>query len=65
MKDFLGEELNIDDEVVLIEPGYRQLIKAKIIKFTKCYVILRYPSKYHKSSVIDIKQSPSQLVKIK
>lgn len=63
MKDFLGNELSIGDTVVMIRPQYRELFKTKIIRFTKCYVILD-------SSDIDghygdtIKQTPDQMIKV-
>jgi len=33
-------------------------------RFTKCYVILKYESKHYKGKFVEIKQDPSQLVKI-
>lgn len=63
MKDFLGNELNIGDTVVMIMPGYRSLVKSTILRFTKCYVILdlrNFPYVYND----EIKQFPDQMIKI-
>jgi hypothetical protein len=60
MKDFLGNDLAVGDMVVMILPQYRELMKAKIIRFTKCYVILTYDQSYKG----EIKQTPDQMIKI-
>ena len=63
MKDFLGEDLSIGDTVVMIRPGYRELVKAKIERFTKHYVFLKYIP--HFSNIEDeIKQTPNQMIRI-
>lgn len=64
MKDFLGNELAVGDEVVLIRPNYRQLVKAKINRFTKCFVILDYVDAKHRSLVDTFKQTPDQMIKV-
>lgn len=42
MEDFLKRKIEIGDSVVLIHPHYKQLLLAKVIKFTEkgndCYV---------------------------
>lgn len=46
MKDFLGNELEVDQEVVAIQPqGSKStgLIKGTITAFTKCYVRIQFP----------------------
>lgn len=50
MKDFLGKELNIDDEVVLTAPQYRFFVKAKIIAFTPKKVRVEYYNTWNHSS---------------
>lgn len=60
MKDFLGNELNIGDEVVFITPGYRDYTKGKILYFTSQFVRIE-SDKIHKKG---IKQTPNQLIKI-
>lgn len=42
MKDFLGNQLDIGDEVVLTAPQYRHLVKAKVIAFTPKKVRVEY-----------------------
>jgi len=42
MKDFLGKELSLDDEVVFTAPSYRMFAKGKIIAFTKTKVRVEY-----------------------
>lgn len=58
--DFLGNTLNVGDEVVLVRPNYREFIVGTISKFTQCYVFVELPGKYCHEV---IKQSPSQLIK--
>ena len=61
MKDFLGNTLAVGDTVVLIRPQYRELVKAKIIRFTAKFVFLEYTLR---NDIQEIKQTPDQLVKI-
>lgn len=42
MKDFLGKQLDIGDEVVLTAPLYRHLVKAKVVSFTPKKVRVEY-----------------------
>lgn len=48
MKDFLGNELNVGDEVVFSLQDSRRLCKGIIVSFTKSgsYVNLKYRGKY-------------------
>lgn len=65
MKDFLGKELSVGDEVVWIHPGYREYDKAKVLRFTKCYVIIERIRKYHDGQTTEeVKQKSEQLIKI-
>lgn len=59
-KDFLGNTLNVGDEVVYADLKYRELKRSKIIKMTDKTVFLEYSHSWRDS----IKQSPSQLIKI-
>ena len=34
MKDFLSNEIKVDDFIVLIQPSYRNLIIGKVVKLT-------------------------------
>lgn len=47
MKDFLGEYLEIGDEVVFTAPKYRHFAKAKIIAFTKTKVRIAYKNTWN------------------
>ena len=51
MKDFLGKELELHDEVVFTAPSYRHLVKGKIIAFTPKKVRIEYINdwNFHKS----------------
>jgi hypothetical protein len=62
MKDFLGNNLEVGDIVVMMRPNYRELIKAKILRFTKCFAVLSY--KTYSDYDDEIKQDPRQLIKI-
>jgi hypothetical protein len=41
-KDRFGQELQVGDKVVTMRKGYRELVNAKIIKFTPEYVRVEY-----------------------
>ena len=60
--DFLGNELNLHDEVVFIQLGYRNLLRGKIIKMTdKTCTIEHEPTNTGKTTT---KQVYNQLIKI-
>lgn len=63
MKDFLGSELAAGDWVILIAPGYRELKLAQVVRFTKCYVVVSWKSKYT-SRCTELRQLPEQLVRM-
>lgn len=66
MKDFLGNELIVGDEVVFSNQKYRKLEKAKILSFTKLYVNLQYDNTdWGGSFESKTRQLPQQLIKIK
>lgn len=58
MKDFLGQKLEIGDDVVFMQINYRTLKMGKIIKFTPKMVEIDYDGREQ------IKQLPTQVVKI-
>lgn len=62
MCDYLERELNIGDDVLLIEPGYRNYKVGTIKRFTKMYCIVEYKTDY--GSINTIKQKGRQLIKI-
>lgn len=61
MKDYLGKELNVGDEVVFVESGYRNFKRGIIIKITSHFCYINYGSR----DVDNIKQGGYQLIKIK
>lgn len=60
--DFLGKELNIDDEVVFVQLGYRNLLRGKIIKITDKTVLIEHERQNR--GFTETKQFHSQVVKI-
>ena len=72
MKDFLGNELAIGDEVVFSSQIHRKLCKGIIASFTKSgnYVNVEYKGKYVGRSYKDmehdyeIRQKPEQVMKV-
>jgi hypothetical protein len=70
MKDYLGNILEIGDEVAFILPGYREFTRGVITKFTRCFVMIdrnvdlsgrpASPASWVRS----IKQTPDQLIQI-
>lgn len=62
MKDFLGQELSMDDEVVFVQLGYRNLLKGKIIRLTPQTIVINH----EKTNIGDTqtRQTPSQVIKI-
>ena len=63
MKDFLGYELNIGDDVVFMQKEYRSLMRGRIIKITKCMVVVEH----EKTNVCstETKQFHDQVIKIR
>lgn len=67
MKDFLGRDLEIGDSVVIIAPGYRDLVLARIMKFTAKQVKVSYMNTWNfgkPGRYAELLQYPSQLVKV-
>lgn len=72
MKDFLGNELKVGDEVVFSLQLHRRLSKGVIASFTKSgnYVNVKYNGKYAGWSSKDlereyeIRQLPEQVMKV-
>jgi len=42
MKDFLKQEIKLNDRVILTAPSYRHLVLAKVIAFTPTKVRVEY-----------------------
>ena len=66
MKDYLGNKLEVGDEVIYITPGYRDFTKGVITRFTKFYVFIKQERETRGGTInpYTIKQTPSQLIKI-
>lgn len=58
MKDYLGNDLQVGDEVVYVQLGYRNFQKAIISRFTDKFVFIK------EGKSREIKQAPNQLIKI-
>ena len=66
MKDFLGNALEIGDEVVLTAPKYRMFTRAKVIAFTPKKVRVQYNNTWNYGSTGYIEKylsEPNFLVK--
>jgi len=66
MKDFLGNILEIGDEVVLTAPKYRMFTRAKVIAFTPKRVRVQYNNTWNygsKGRVEEYLSEPKFLVK--
>ena len=50
MKDFLGKQLDVGDDVVLTAPQYRHLVKARVIAFTPKKVRVEYNNTWNFSA---------------
>lgn len=59
MKDFLGRNLCIGNEIVFMSVGYRYLRKGKIIKIGKAKLTIK-----PESGVENTYQFPNQVIKI-
>ena len=63
MQDFLGNDLNIGDEVVFMDLSYLNLRRARIIAFTPEQIQIEYKDFYSVSLKTSI-QFPDQIVKV-
>lgn len=67
MNDFLGNPLEVGDEVVLTAPNYRHLTKAKVIAFTKQKVRVEFNNTWNygtKGMLQEYISEPKFLVRI-
>lgn len=66
MKDFLGRELKVGDEVVCIEKGYNNLLRGEIVKITPKTLQVKYTRKSFMGidKVEEVKRFSDQVVKI-
>ena len=66
MRDFFNTELTVGDTVAFMAPGYRNLVKGTIIRFTPKMVIIEYLNNWNFSNPgypCEIKQTPDQIIK--
>lgn len=61
MKDFLGNELNVGDEVVCIELNYKNLKRATVVRITPKTIFVTY-NKWGLAT--EVKRYSDQVVKI-
>jgi predicted Mrr-cat superfamily restriction endonuclease len=59
MKDYLGNEINLGDEVILVKPSYREFVIGIVTKITDKTAFIDYMHQGHKR---DCKQSPEQII---
>ena len=64
MKDYLGKELKVGDDVIYIAMGNREYCKGRITRFTKCFVFFDYILSDGSISQFGLKQTPEQLIKL-
>lgn len=62
MKDIVGNDLNLNDTVVFMQIGYRNLLVGKIIKITEKTVLIEHAATNTYST--QTKQFSSQVVKV-
>ena len=60
--DFTGKEIQVDDEVVIIQPNYRQFQKCKVIQATAKCVSVEYKDKHNCNQIL--RQAATQVVKV-
>lgn len=66
MKDFFGNELQLDDTVAVAPKNYRGLVLAKIIKFAPKSVLVEYNNTWNYGSegmIQTYMTSPGSLIK--
>ena len=67
IKDFLGRELEIGDSVIVIAPGYRNFVLARVIHFTPMQVRVSFMNTWNYSGegyYTELLQSGCQLTKV-
>lgn len=65
MKDFLGQEIKIGDEVIFIEKDYRNLKIGRIKSASDKMLVVEYERSYYGHGGTEMKQYHNQVVKIK
>ena len=61
MKDFLGNNLEVGDEVVCIQKDYKNLIEGQITKITDKTILVEY---VFQRRIREVKRTRDQVVRI-
>jgi hypothetical protein len=61
-KDFLGRDINVGDEVILVQRNYRNLLKGTIIKITDKMCVVKHERQNIGST--ETRQFHNQVVKV-
>lgn len=66
MQDFLKREIAINDSVITIIPGYRNLVLGRVIRISPKTVRVQYsvPFGYRKGEVKEVSRDPADVVKV-
>lgn len=64
MRDFLGQQLEVGDHVVIIEPMYRNLLAATVVAFTPRKIRVQYTATHARAVKDSILVESTQLVKV-
>lgn len=66
MKDFLNREIDVDDSVIMIIPGFRNLVLGRVIRIGPKTVRVQYtaPFGYNKDEIFEVSRAPRDVVKV-
>ncbi len=66
MKDFLDNDIQVGDKVAAIELGYKNLIKATVVKLTAKMIIVEFTRKAYPNRTVteQTKRFSDQVIKI-
>lgn len=67
MQDFLGNDLEVNDSVIFIAPGYRSLVLGRVVKLTEKSIRIAYMNTWNFSKPgyrSELLQRPSQVTKV-
>lgn len=64
MKDFLGNDINVGDNIVLIMPNYRSLTKGVVKSMSAKMIVVEHDHPNISNHKTETKQFPEQVIKI-
>lgn len=65
MKDFLGNELEVGDQVITTDSDYKEFLLVTITRFTKCKVFVHWKGKkWGFDHDKELRRNPEQIVKV-